>query len=126
MREEAAATHRHEEEVTASRQREEEAAAEKEQAERAKTSGASVKIEKVAVAASSLVVTIAISRGGTVTITGPGLHKTVRTLAASTHDVKVTFVDAGRAEDRHRDRIKVAVSLEPRSRKVSSSKEVRV
>jgi hypothetical protein len=131
MREEAAAMRRHdEEELTASRQREEEAAtekaAEKVQVERAKASGASVRIEKVAVAASSLVVTVEISRGGTVTITGPGLNKTVRTLAASTHDVKVTFADAGRAGDRHRHRIKVAVSLEPRSRKVSSSKEVRV
>jgi hypothetical protein len=131
MREEAAAMRRHEEEeLTASRQREEEAAAEnaaeKVHVERAKASGASVRIEKVAVGASSLVVTIEISRGGTVTITGPGLNKTVRTLAASTHDVKVTFADAGRVEHRHRHRIKVAVSLEPRGSKVSSSKEVRV
>jgi hypothetical protein len=85
---------------------------------------ASVKIEKFKVTTNSLVVTIKISRAGTVTITGPGLKKTTRTVAAGTRVMTVALTKAGKAERAGRRKIKLSVSLKTSIKTVSRSVEI--
>jgi hypothetical protein len=87
---------------------------------------ASVKIEKFKVTASSLVVTIKTSRAGAVTITGPGLKKTTRTVAAGTRVITVALTQAGKAERAGRRKIKLSVSLKTRIKTVSRSAEIKL
>ena len=87
---------------------------------------ASVKIEKFKVTASSLVVTIKTSRAGTVTITGPGLKKTSRTVAAGTPVMTVALTKAGKAERAGRKKIKLSVSLKMSIKTVSRSVEIKL
>ena len=63
---------------------------------------------------------------GTVTITGPGLKKTVRKLAAGTHQLKVPFTTVGDAEHRAHKRIKLAASLKTTGGTVASSEKVKL
>ncbi len=108
----AAAVKKHEEELAAARRREEAAA--------------SVKLEKVKVTAKDLVLTIKTSEKGTVTITGPGLKKTVETLGAGTHVVKVPLTKTGKADRAHGKKIKLTLSLKVDARTVSSSKAIKL
>jgi len=108
-----------EEAAAAKKHREEEAAVKIEPA-----LGASVKIEKVKVTASSLAVTIKTSQAGAVTITGPGLKKTSKTLSPGTHEVRVALTKAGKAERKHHKKIKLTVSLKTAGTTVSNSKEI--
>src|SRR5665213_3369925 len=87
---------------------------------------ASVKIEKFKVTTSSLVVTIKTSRAGTVTITGPGLKKTTRTVAAGTRVMTVVLTKAGKAERAGRKKIKLSVSLKTSIKTVSRSVEIKL
>jgi hypothetical protein len=87
---------------------------------------ASVKIEKFKVTTSSLVVTIKTSRAGTVTITGPGLKKTTRTVAAGTRVMTVALTKAGKAERAGRKKIKLSVSLKTSIKTVSRSVEIKL
>jgi hypothetical protein len=125
--EEAAAAKKHEEEAVATaaaaKKHEEEVAAAKKRGEEA---AASVKIEKVKVTAKDLVVTIKASEKGVVTITGPGLKKTVEALTAGTHVVKIALTKIGKADRAHGKKIKLAVSLKVDSRTVSGSKEIKL
>ena len=120
---EEAAAKKKAEEAAAANKKAEEAAAAKNRAEEA---GASVKIEKVKVTASSIVVTIKTSQAGTVTITGPALKKTVKTLGAGTHVVTVALTKAGRAERRARKKIKLTATLKVGSRTVASSLRIKL
>jgi hypothetical protein len=117
--EESATEKTHEEVVTAASRHEGEVAVEHEQA-------ALVAIERVRVTATGLLVKVETSQAGTVTFTGSGLKRTVERLPAEAHDVKVRFSRDAKAGKRHSRRIKLAVSLEPTARTVSSSKEVRL
>ncbi len=117
----AAAAKKHEEEAAAAKHAEEAAAA-----KHAEEAGASVKIEKVKVTAKDLVLTVKTSERGTVTITGPGLKKTVETLTAGTHVVKVALTKTGRSDRAHRKKIRLAVSLKVSARTVSLAKEVKL
>jgi hypothetical protein len=87
---------------------------------------ASVKIEKFKVTTSSLVVTIKTSRAGTVTITGPGLKKTTRTVAVGTRVMMVALTKAGKAERAGRKKIKLSVSLQTSIKTVSRSAEIKL
>jgi hypothetical protein len=87
---------------------------------------ASVKIEKFKVTTSSLVLTIKTSRAGTVTITGPGLKKTTRTVAVGTHVMTVALTKAGKAERAGRKKIKLSVSLKTSIKTVSRSAEIKL
>ena len=94
--------------------------------EEVKASPASVKIEKVKIARSGLVITLRASQEGTVTIAGPGLRKTVRTVPAGIERVVVAFTEAGRAERKQRKKIKLAVSLKTSSTTVSGSEKIKL
>jgi hypothetical protein len=124
--EETAAKKIREEDVTATDKHEGEVAVEHAQGGRVAAKPASVTIEGVKVTASGLEIAIETSRAGTVTFTGPGLERTVRTLPAESHHVKVGFVRGGRIRERHPRRITLAVSLTPSGRTVSSSREIRL
>jgi hypothetical protein len=122
-KEEAAAKKKGEEEAAAKKKAEEEATAKKKAEEEA---SASVKIEKFKVTTSSLVVTIKTSQAGTVTITGRGLKKTTRTVAAGTHKMTVALTKAGKAERKGHKKIKLSVSLKMSIKTVSRSVEVKL
>ncbi len=62
------------------------------------TRPASVRIEHVKVAPSHIVATIKTSNAGAVTITAPGLRKSVETLPAGTHKVALQLTSEGRSE----------------------------
>jgi hypothetical protein len=87
---------------------------------------ASVKIEKFKVTTSSLVVTIKTSRAGAVTITGPGLKKTTRTVAVGTRVMTVALTKAGEAERAGRKKIKLLVNLKTSIKTVSRSVEIKL
>jgi len=120
---EAANKKKAEEEATA-RKAEEEAAA-KGGVLAAKVA-ATVKIEKVKVTTSAVVVTIKQSAPGTVTITGPGLKKTIKSLAAGIHRVTVALSKAGKAARSAHKRIKLAVSLKTSSGTAVSSEKIKL
>jgi hypothetical protein len=88
--------------------------------------GASVKLEGVKVTARNVVVTIETTQAGTVTITGPGLKKTVKTLAAGTHHVTLALTKVGTAERKKGKKIKLSVSLKTSSKTVSASKVIKL
>ena len=88
--------------------------------------GASVNLEKVKVTASSLVITITTSQAGTVTITGPGLRKTVKSIPVGTDRVAVPLTKAGKAERKQRKKIKLAVSLRTTNVTVSRSEKIKL
>jgi hypothetical protein len=87
---------------------------------------ASVKIEKFKATTSSLMLTIKTSRAGTVTITGPGLKKTTKTVAAGTRVMTVALTKAGKAERAAREKIKLSVSLKTSIKTVSRSAEIKL
>jgi hypothetical protein len=87
---------------------------------------ASVKIEKFKVTTRSLEVTIKTSRAGTVTVTGPGLKRTARTVAAGTRVMTVALTKAGKAERAGRKKIKLSVSLKTSTKTVSRSVEIKL
>jgi hypothetical protein len=84
----------------------------------------SIAIAQVKVAASSVSITVNTSQAGTVTISGPGLKKTVVSIAAGSHKVKVPLTKAGRASRKHKKKIKVKASLKVGQTTVSASKAV--
>jgi hypothetical protein len=110
------------EEAAAKKHSEEEAAKKKAEEE----ASASVKIEKLRVAASSIVVTLKTSEPGTVTITGPGLKKTVKTLAAGTQKVTVPLTKAGKIASKGHKKIKLSVSLETNIKTVFASERIKL
>jgi hypothetical protein len=120
--EEAAAKKRAEEEAAAKKHAEEELKRKQEE----EASSPSVKLTKVKVTRSGIVVTITMSRAGTITITGPGLKKATKTLAASKHQITVPFTKAGKTLRAHRQNIKIAISLKTGAKTVSGSKVVRL
>ncbi len=121
----AAAGNKKAEEEAAAKKKAEEAAVKKRAEEEALAAGASIKIVKVKVTASELKVTVKTSQAGTVTLRGPGLKKTSKTLAAGTHVVTVALTKAGKAARRAHKKIKLAASLKVGIKTVSSSLRVR-
>ncbi len=92
----------------------------------ASVTGGSVKIKKVKVTASSLVITLRASLEGSVTIMGPGLRKTVRTIAQGTDRVTVPLTKAGKAERRQRKKIRLVVTLRSGRNAVSIVEKVKL
>jgi hypothetical protein len=72
------------------------------------------------------VVTIKTSRAGAVTITGPGLKKTTRTVAAGTRVMTLALTKAGKAERAGRKKIKLSVSLKTNIKTVSASERIKL
>ena len=100
----------------------EEAAAKKAAEER----DATVRIKKVKVGTGRILVTVRLTHAGSVTISGPGLSKTVVSLAAGTHQIAVALTAAGRRERRHRKTITLRVSLKMSSATVRRSGSVKL
>lgn len=88
--------------------------------------GAAVKVEKVKITTKGVVATIKTSEPGTVTISGPGVRKTTKSLAAGTYHLTVALTKFGRTERQEHKKIKLAVSLKVGSRSVSGSQEIRL
>jgi hypothetical protein len=128
--EEAAAAEKQAEEAAAVKKHQEEEAALKELEAAVKTlqaeARASVRVQKFKVTARNLLVTIKMSEPGAVTITGPGLKKTFKTLIAGTHQVTVALTKTGKAERKEREKIKLSVSLKVDSKTVSTSQKVKL
>ena len=108
--------------------RQEEAAAAKrhEEAIEAEERSASVKVEKTKVSATAVTLTLKLTIGGSVTITGPGLKKTTISLSAGTHVVKVSLTAAGKSERKHHKKIKLTVGERVDSRSLSASEKVKL
>lgn len=87
---------------------------------------AAVKVERVKIKPNGILVTIETSEPGVVTITGPGLKGTIRTLVAGTSRVLISLTKRGRAQRREHKKIKLSVSLKVGNRSVSSSEKLRL
>jgi streptogramin lyase len=130
---EAAARKKAEEEASAKKRAEEEASAEKRVEEEAKKKAeaeaaahASVKILKIKVLSKRMLVTIAISEKGTVTIGGNGLEATIVRLPAGAHRVAVALSKKGLAARARRRKTNVIVHLRVARRTVSATRTVRL
>ena len=88
--------------------------------------GASVKLQRIRVTSGSLLVVVKNSRAGTVTITGRGIRKVVKHLAAGTHNVTLALTAAGLIERKTHNSIKLSVSLKTTSKTVSNSEIVKL
>jgi hypothetical protein len=73
--------------------------------------GQGISITKKKLTGNSVSVTVATTARGLVTITGVGLRKTSKTLAAGSHTLKVPLTARGRAVRNHRRRIKIKAAL---------------
>lgn len=87
---------------------------------------ASIRIEKVKVAASALAITLKASHGGSVTITGSGLRKIVRAIPSGSDRLTVPLTKAGEADKEQHKRIGLEVSLKTGSDTVSSAESVKL
>jgi hypothetical protein len=127
-----AAKRRQEEETAANKHHEEETAANKHHEEEAAKHGVlasketSVGIGKVKVMANSLVISIKTSQPGTVTISGPGLKRTVKSVVAGTNRVIVALTKAGKAARKAGKKIKLVIILKAGSKTASSSAKIKL
>jgi hypothetical protein len=71
----------------------------------------SIKIKKIKVRGSALLITFEANRAGTVIVTGRGLKRTTKKIAAGTHQVLVTLTNAGRRGSRHHRKTTATVTL---------------
>jgi hypothetical protein len=128
-----------EQEAAAKKKAEEEAAVRKRQQEEAELVqlraevkrlqqelGAAVKVEKAKITTKGVLVTIKTSEPGIVTISGRGLKKLDKTLAAGTSHVLIGLTKLGKAERREHKMIKVSVGLKVGGRSVSGSQEIKL
>jgi hypothetical protein len=89
-----------------------------------KLHAAILKIEQVKITGDSVLVTIKTTESGIVTITGAGLRRAVKTLAAGTHKVPVPLTSTGKGERRQHKKIKLSISLTVDSTTVSASEKI--
>ena len=82
---------------------------------------ASVKIESVKLTGGDLLVKVKTSESGTVTVTGAGLKKTTKTLAAGTHTLKVPV--SKKAQAKHQ-KTRLTVSLKVGDKTASATKKL--
>ena len=87
---------------------------------------AAVKLENLKATAEGVRVTIKTSEPGTVTITGHGLKKLTRSLAAGTYHITVGLTKTGRTERIKHRKIKLSVSLQVDNKSVSASRTIRL
>jgi hypothetical protein len=112
--------------VKENREEETAAAQKKKEAETAAGRSLSLTIAKVKVGAGSVTVTLAASQAGTVTISGPGLKTTTKSVAAGAVQVEVVLTEAGKRDRKHHKKIKITARLKTAGRIVSGSKTVRL
>jgi hypothetical protein len=70
-----------------------------------------VKVTRVKVKGKALLVTVSASAAGKVRISGRGLKKTTKTVAAGTHQIRVPLTNRGRSMHKHHKKTTVHVSL---------------
>jgi hypothetical protein len=88
---------------------------------------ATVTITKTKLAADSLLLTVKMSPGGTVKISGNGLKTTIeKNLTAGTHQIRVALNKAGRTMRKRHKRTTVRVSLTAGKQAVAATKVVRL
>jgi hypothetical protein len=102
------------------------AAAAKKKQEEAAGKSVSVKIVKVQVSSSSVTLTLDASQAGTVTISGPGLRTTSKSVAAGTSQIRVALNKTGKNDRKHHKKIKLTVQLKAAGRTASGSKTVKL
>jgi uncharacterized repeat protein (TIGR01451 family) len=85
-----------------------------------------VKIAKVKLAGNSLLVTVTMSAGGTVRISGKGLKTTTKKLKAGTHQIRVALTKAGRSARKHHKNTMVHVRLTVGKQAVAKATTVRL
>ena len=88
--------------------------------------GAVVHIEKVRITTKGVLVTIKTTAPGIVIISGRGLKKIHKTLAAGTSRVLVRLTKLGKAERRGHKKTKLLASLKVGNRSVSGSEQIRL
>lgn len=88
--------------------------------------GVAVQLTTVNVTSRNVVAAVTASRGGTVTITGPGIRKTVKTLTAGSHRVTLALNAAGLLDRKNHKSTKLVVSLKTGGKTVSNSKIVKL
>jgi hypothetical protein len=87
---------------------------------------AAVKVENVKATAKGVRVTIKTSEPGTVRITGLGLMKLTRSLAAGTYHVTVGLTKFGRSERMEHRKIRLSVILQVDNKRVSASRTIKL
>jgi hypothetical protein len=100
-------------------------AAKKKQEEQAAASRASLTIIKVKIG-SSVVITLDASKVGTITVSGPGLKTTTKSVVAGTSQIKVALTKAGKSARKHHKKVKIIVELEAAGKTVSESKTIKL
>jgi hypothetical protein len=70
-----------------------------------------VKVTRVKVKGKALLVTVSASAAGKVRISGRGLKTTTKTVAAGTHQIRVTLTNRGRSMHKHHKKTTMHVSL---------------
>jgi hypothetical protein len=86
---------------------------------------ATITVRGARVTSNSVVLNVVTTAPGTVTISGPGLKRTVRTLPAGTNQVVVRLTARGKAMRRAQRRIKVSASLTLTNRTATGSRSVK-
>jgi hypothetical protein len=113
----AAAAKKHQEEAAANKQHEEEAAA-------ARRGTLKLTILKAKVVGHKLVLSLRLSAAGVVSVSGPSLKKTSKSLAAGVRRLAVAIVRP--AHSTHRHAVSITVSLRASSRMVSRTVTVKL
>jgi len=88
--------------------------------------GQGISITKKKLKGNNLFVTVSTTVKGVVTISGAGLRKTSKTLAAGSHTLKVPLTAKGRAARKHRQKIKIHASLKVGRKTVSKTASLKL
>lgn len=120
----AASKRKGEEEATARKSAEALAVSSKRTAE--EESKASLKLGKARAAANSTVVRVTTSEAGVVTVGGPGLKTTVKSMGPGTHVITVPFTKAGKAARRQRKTIEISVGFKVGGRNLTSAQKFKL
>jgi hypothetical protein len=90
------------------------------------SSAPAVKVDKVRVSGNALLLTLTTSAKGTVTVTGKGLKRLHRTLAAGPHTLRIVLTKAGRTLKRHHRTITVKVALNAGGKTTTKKPQVKL
>jgi hypothetical protein len=88
--------------------------------------GQGISITKKKPTGNSVAVTVATTVKGVVTITGAGLRKTSKTVAAGSHTLNVPLTAKGRAARKHRRKIKIKAALKVGKKTVSKTASLKL
>jgi hypothetical protein len=85
-----------------------------------------VKVKKARVKGSAMLVTVATTQSGTVTVSGRGLKTTKKTLGAGTHVINVPLTRLGKAARTHHKRTRIKVTVKNAQGRTTKTMRIRL